>query len=330
MKKTVLFMTFFSLLLRGVTTAQNPYESIGKKAKVLTLSNGKYQEIFTNDTIVPIGSVMYNRVTGDIVAFLTRDTMYAEYNLEPEVVSRWLSPDPLGAKYPQNSPYAYVNNNPIIYIDPDGQEGILIINKETQTVTVKATYAIELGKNGMSREGFTQLLGLNKTLNDAGYSVTDKESAYNGYKVVFDLQFTTANSESRAQSIAESEEKLVAAGQNTPTLMVGDKTIANSIVTTDDLTFTSNPSIQETAKKHGVTVDKIGGITDVSLQHINLPKSSENNSLYKIHEIFHTLYFDRDGAKDGIGSGTQMPNPAEINQLINGFIKNERTTEEKK
>jgi hypothetical protein len=120
MKKTVLFMIFFALILRGVTVAQNPYESIGKKAKVLTLSNGKYQEIFTNDTIVPIGSVMYNRVTGDIVAFLTRDTMYAEYNLEPEVVSRWLSPDPLGAKFPQWSPYNYAENNPILRIDPNG------------------------------------------------------------------------------------------------------------------------------------------------------------------------------------------------------------------
>ncbi len=145
MKKTVLFMTFFALILRGVTIAQNPYESIGKKAKVLTLSNGKYQEIFTNDTIVPIGSVMYNRVTGDIVAFLTRDTMYAEYNLEPEVVSRWLSPDPLGAKHPELSPYTYVNNNPIIYVDPDGQDYVLVINHDTRTITVQATYYTKKG-----------------------------------------------------------------------------------------------------------------------------------------------------------------------------------------
>jgi hypothetical protein len=140
MKKTVLFMTFFALILRGVTTAQNPYESIGKKAKVLTLSNGKYQEIFTNDTIVPIGTVMYNRVTGDIVAFLTRDTMYAEYNLEPEVVSRWLSPDPLGAKFPEWSPYTYAENNPVLKIDPDGNFAIAVHYKLTQGALSKLGY----------------------------------------------------------------------------------------------------------------------------------------------------------------------------------------------
>lgn len=120
MKKTVLFITFFALVLRGVTTAQNPYESIGKKANVLTLSNGKYQEIFPNDTLVPIGSVMYNTITGKVVAFLTRDTMYSEYNLEPELVSRWLSPDPLGAKFPNQSPYNYAGNSPIMNIDVKG------------------------------------------------------------------------------------------------------------------------------------------------------------------------------------------------------------------
>lgn len=145
MKKAVFFITFFALILRGVTTAQNPFESIGKTAKVLTLSNGKYQEIFPNDTLVPIGSVMYNTITGKVVAFLTRDTMYAEYNLEPELVSRWLSPDPLGAKHPELSPYTFVNNNPIIYVDPDGQDYILVINHDTRTVTIQATYYTKKG-----------------------------------------------------------------------------------------------------------------------------------------------------------------------------------------
>ncbi|WP_413514108.1 hypothetical protein [Myroides odoratus] len=34
----------------------------------------------------------------------------------------WKSVDPLAEKYPNINPYAYVNNNPIIFIDPNGEE----------------------------------------------------------------------------------------------------------------------------------------------------------------------------------------------------------------
>jgi RHS repeat-associated protein len=102
---------------------------LGVKVKILTLSNGKYQETFANDTLLRIGSVMYNQFTGEVVTVIENDTMYGEYNLRPEVVSRWLSPDPLAAKYPNWSPYNYTLNNPIIYIDPDGMDVVLGITQ---------------------------------------------------------------------------------------------------------------------------------------------------------------------------------------------------------
>jgi RHS repeat-associated protein len=37
-------------------------------------------------------------------------------------IGRWTALDPLAAKYPDLSPYAFVANSPIIYIDPDGRD----------------------------------------------------------------------------------------------------------------------------------------------------------------------------------------------------------------
>ena len=47
-------------------------------------------------------------------------------------IARWHSVDPLAEKYTHESPFAYVGNNPLIFIDPDGKEKLIAINKETE------------------------------------------------------------------------------------------------------------------------------------------------------------------------------------------------------
>ncbi len=43
---------------------------------------------------------------------------------------RWLAIDPLTSKYPNESPYCFVGNSPIIMIDPDGKEKIIVVGSQ--------------------------------------------------------------------------------------------------------------------------------------------------------------------------------------------------------
>lgn len=123
---------------------QQPFEDYGYKVKVGTLSNGKYQEFFDQDTLVEVGSVVINTNTGKVVYFVTHDTTYSEATLEPDVISRWTSPDPLSHKYFSYSPYNFVLNNPLRYKDPDGRE-VVGVTKDKEGNLV---YSKQAQKNG--------------------------------------------------------------------------------------------------------------------------------------------------------------------------------------
>lgn len=51
-------------------------------------------------------------------------------------LGRWLSLDPMQAKYPELSPYTGIGNNPIIYIDPDGRDIVYFDKEGTETSRV--------------------------------------------------------------------------------------------------------------------------------------------------------------------------------------------------
>ncbi len=127
MKKT-LFLFIILLGFISLNAQNNPFSELGYEPKIATLSQGKYIESFDNDTIVQIGSVLFNTITQQIVAFVKTDTIYSETTLEPDVVSRWISPDPLEHEYVSWSPYNFVVNNPIRSIDPDGRDVIVLNN----------------------------------------------------------------------------------------------------------------------------------------------------------------------------------------------------------
>jgi hypothetical protein len=128
----------------------NPFKKFGYTPKIATLSKGKYLEFHDLDSIVPIGSVMYNVYTQKIVSFRNLDSLeLSEATLKPEVISRWLSPDPLAEEFTSWSPYNFVYNNPIYFTDPDGRAPVPI-EPVRPNVTGLLNYITTLSKQGVS------------------------------------------------------------------------------------------------------------------------------------------------------------------------------------
>lgn len=127
--KTKLTFTLVAFCFAVSVNAQKPFKELGldDEVEVITLSNGRYIEHFTYDTLRQIGSVMFNTVTGKVEHFISDDDLekmnVAKRNRE---VSRFMSVDPLTAKFPNLSPYQYASNRPIDAIDLDGLEALLV------------------------------------------------------------------------------------------------------------------------------------------------------------------------------------------------------------
>lgn len=118
---TILLVTALLACAPTLVAQQNPFAPIGREAPLLTLTKGQYPEVFTNDTLRIVCGMVYNRVTKKVVGFVDVDTVFSESGLKPELMSRWLSMDPLAGKYPFASPYNFALNNPIYFVDPDGR-----------------------------------------------------------------------------------------------------------------------------------------------------------------------------------------------------------------
>ena len=72
--------------------------------------------------------------------------------MDHELMTMWLSVDPLSDKYPSISPYNYCVWNPIRLVDPDGRDWYEVENKETGKKEIKWTdyhSQKEMDKNGI-------------------------------------------------------------------------------------------------------------------------------------------------------------------------------------
>lgn len=101
--------------------AGNPFAKFGYKAKVATLSKGKYLEVHDLDSIVTIGTTRWHVDKNKIVGDIAIDSLNPDARPIGDVAGRWFSVDPLSEEFSSWSPYNYGKDNPISNIDPDGR-----------------------------------------------------------------------------------------------------------------------------------------------------------------------------------------------------------------
>ena len=156
--------------------AANPFAKFGYKARIATLSKGKYLEVHDLDSIVTIGSVRFHVDRKEIVGIIEPDRINGEYTRPVgDIASRWLSPDPLAEEFPSWSPYTFVYNNPLKFTDPTGmapekvdfkpdRNGNLIVEKGDTAEKLKQQYGVTVAdKNFQFKEGNVILLNNNMT-----------------------------------------------------------------------------------------------------------------------------------------------------------------------
>lgn len=100
--------------------AGNPFAKYGYKAKVATLSKGKYLEVHDLDSIVTIGTVRFHVDKEQIVGNIVFDSLNLDAQPIGDVTGRWISMDPLSEEFPDWSPYSFSYNSPIQFNDPTG------------------------------------------------------------------------------------------------------------------------------------------------------------------------------------------------------------------
>ena len=103
---------------------------------------------------------------------------------DSDILTGWLSVDPLADKYPGLSPYAYCDWNPVKLVDPDGRDWYEIENNETKQKEIKWTdyhSQEEMQKNGIDGKylGLTYMDRQNSTY----YSLYGGQIEYDKTKV---------------------------------------------------------------------------------------------------------------------------------------------------
>lgn len=163
--------------------AANPFAKYGYKAKVATLSKGKYLEVHDLDSIVTIGTVRFHVDKEQIVGNVLIDSLNPDAQPIGDVTGRWISMDPLSEEFPSWSPYNFVLGNPLRFNDPTGmapEDVTPYLVRKLQQPSLDPIYQ----KGVLTKELGATMRNIMKTETGRGYisQFMKKDDVFYGYK----------------------------------------------------------------------------------------------------------------------------------------------------
>ena len=183
-------------------------------------------------------------------------------------------------------------NNPVNAIDPDGKDGVKVIDNENKTITIKANYYVVTTAQNYRQNGSIETLAgytdkdiqvmnkYNDFLNDLHLEVPSGE--YKGYNVVFDLQFKDGGSPLDTGLAKDND-------------LYEGYSIGNSIQRGNEYTH-KKMHFEQIINPDGQT-RRVGGVTYNN--EVIIMNTAEDSKMNRIHEIFHTLGFNHPKGSGG-------------------------------
>lgn len=164
----------------------NPYKVFGYTPKTEYKDNPvDIYQVKNSDPNSKVKYLIFNRQSKVIKLLDGRDSVLSVIPYTDQDLLRWVTVDPKAEKYPQLSPYNYVNDNPMNNIDPNGKE-IIGTDGKAVTYSVGKSGAVTWSKNASAG---TQIIG--NALVKSG--ATSDLNAFRDSKVQVTLVYSSEN-----------------------------------------------------------------------------------------------------------------------------------------